>query len=177
MRHRQVVKGLASLLLTTTLGSAFQPTRPLAAQEYAEGACPVTTAYESGIKGPIPDNERFGWYGSHSLAVLIPRNGIWTGSGPKNAWGDKSWWWSQSYNHRKEPVPDLRVTARRLDSDSPPILPAAPTNAVIAEQSIMLVGLGFPSIGCWEVRGEYRGQVLTYIVLVEYDPDIRDTGS
>lgn len=28
----------------------------------------------------------------------------------------------------------------------------------------MLVGVEFPTQGCWEIRGEYKGQVVTFVV-------------
>jgi hypothetical protein len=64
--------------------------------------------------------------------------------------------------------PELIVTARRLDSDSPSVA-VAHANAVFitGNTPAMMTGIRIPTIGCWEVTGHYGRRTLTFIVSVE----------
>jgi hypothetical protein len=61
----------------------------------------------------------------------------------------------------------LKVTGRRLDA---PALRLAADRAsdgwVHPDQPFMVVGINFPTLGCWEVTGRYRHQELTFVVWV-----------
>jgi hypothetical protein len=65
----------------------------------------------------------------------------------------------------------LKVTAKRLDGSSPPADISAATNAGGPSLGgwTMLVMVEFPSSGCWEITGEYLGQVLDFVVEVQGD--------
>jgi hypothetical protein len=76
-------------------------------------------------------------------------------------------WWSSLYDLPKELEPALVVTGRRLDGDSPPLRFYGATNAMADDiGDAMLTGVDFPTLGCWEVKGEYKGNELTFTVWV-----------
>ncbi|HEX6994992.1 MAG TPA: hypothetical protein VF339_12675 [Gammaproteobacteria bacterium] len=54
-------------------------------------------------------------------------------------------------------MPDLVVSATLLDRTGPDVEVRDATNAFGGGWHSMLVGMEFPSAGCWEVRGTYEG--------------------
>jgi hypothetical protein len=66
-----------------------------------------------------------------------------------------------------EPKPDLAVTGQRLDAKAPPLIVSQATNAYASDIGFaMLVGVDFPTHGCWKVRGEYKKASLEFVVWV-----------
>lgn len=122
----------------------------------------------------LPDSllsvpEGFAWVGSPKLAAKVPINGHWNGMGPERNYFDKWWWWRDGYRATEEADPELVVTATRLDESSPSVVIRNATNAFgPADESgpgwdAMLVGMEFPTSGCWEVVGQYRDQELRFV--------------
>ena len=78
-------------------------------------------------------------------------------------------WWRAGYDWHTEPVPKLKVTGRRLDSPAPPLEVGGP-NAVGGSapppKNYMMVGLTFPTLGCWEITGHDEDDELTFVVWV-----------
>jgi hypothetical protein len=134
------------------------------AQAAESATCPKTVASGDIFGKPFPSSER--WYGSETLAVLLPPESIWRGMGPEHNYRDKLFWWSLGFKPGTESK--LRVTGRRLDGDSPAADVSRTTNAYAASLGgwTMLVGVEFPSAGCWEIVGDYLGQRLSFIVEV-----------
>jgi hypothetical protein len=101
--------------------------------------------------------------------------GVWSGL-PLNPDGytQKIFWWGQGYSARHEPEPHLAVTGRLLDASGEP-LPGAQslivsraTNASAGDiGTAMLVGVDFPTAGCWEITGRYRKTEVRFVVWVE----------
>jgi hypothetical protein len=80
----------------------------------------------------------------------------------------KIFWWSEGYSWTEEPDPELSVTGRRLDGPAPALIVSRATNAFAADiQSAMLVGVDFPTLGCWEISGRYRGHELSFVVWID----------
>ncbi len=131
-----------------------------------EESCPVTIATAPSIDGPFDPWPHGAWYGSDALAVLIRTDGKWMGMGAEHNYRDKQWWWSEDYDSRTEQNLGLVVTGRRLGNQSSvaDISQATAGSRDDWRGPVMLVGVEFPSTGCWEIRGEYRGQVVTFIV-------------
>ena len=132
----------------------------------AADSCPVTIPGTPSIDGPFGPPAQFAWYGSDALSVLIPKNGKWTGMGPEHNYRDKQWWWSADYDGRTDQNLGLIVTGRRIDD---PSIAADISEATAGSRDdwpgpVMLVAVEFPTVGCWEIRGEYRGQVVTFVV-------------
>ena len=96
---------------------------------------------------------------------MLPPDGRWD----QLALGEKVFWWSANYNVDQEEMPDLTITARRLDGPAPDYLTNEATNASHPSfgRTAMLVGVTLGGPGCWEVSGTYRGQTLTFVVWVQ----------
>jgi hypothetical protein len=77
-------------------------------------------------------------------------------------------WWSADRIPQDDLVPAIRVTGKRLDG--PGTFEFGPgTNASADFGPAMLVGVEFPTPGCWEVTGRYRDAVLSYVLLITED--------
>lgn len=125
--------------------------------------CPVTTVFSEDPVTPWQDSPHYAWHGTEELAVYIPRDGNWVGMGPDRDYGDKSWWWQEGYDARKDPTPNLIITANRLDEPSETITVDNATSGYNESWNAMLIGMRFPSAGCWEVIGSYGGAQLRLI--------------
>jgi hypothetical protein len=79
---------------------------------------------------------------------------------------EKLFWWRQGYDPHAEPRPKLKVTGTRMDSPAPSLEVSQPTNAMSSERAAMLVGVGFPTVGCWEITGRYEDDALTFVIWV-----------
>jgi hypothetical protein len=109
------------------------------------------------------------WFGTVKLWTSLPADGTWSGlphytpSDP--TFRQKLFFWRQGYTLRSELPPHLAVTGRRLDASAPP-LGADKANAGWQgnEPPFMVTGINFPTLGCWEVTGEYHGDRLTFVV-------------
>ena len=128
--------------------------------------CPVTVPNMEDPFGTTNPSSSHGWYGSDELTALIPKDGHWVGMGPDRNYSDKFWWWRRGYNARKEPNPELIISGTRLDGPASPVLVTDTTNGYGENWSTMLVGMEFPTAGCWEVIGKYGGNELKLIVKV-----------
>lgn len=95
------------------------------------------------------------WYGTNDLWTGLSLDGVWPGE-------QKVFWWSKSYNVSAEPLPALEVTAKRLDGDAPPATVDRATNGAGA----MLDVITFPTSGCWQITGQYKGHSLSFVVWV-----------
>ena len=140
-------------------------------------SCPITIASADAVPGPMDSPTDMVWYGSDALAVLIAKNGRWYGMGPDYNYRNKFWWWSASFDLRAENQPKLVITANRLDAPAAEVRIPKATNAILSNGNAMLSGMEFPSDGCWKITGEYKGQVLSIVVLVEEEPEPDSRGS
>ena len=131
--------------------------------------CPVTTPTQAFAPPvPYPDEPAGGfegrWFGGAGLWTALPLNGM--------RWGEilsnKTFWWSAQFDARAEPNPAIVVTARRLDAPGSAAGQAPATHAFVPRLAgaAMLVGLDIPQYGCWQLRAEYRGHSLEYVVEV-----------
>lgn len=138
----------------------------------APDPCPVTRSpappFTPASPYPrVPPGDVF-WYGTDALWTAVPQNGVWSGL-PHNPEGysQKVFWWRKGYSVAAEPEPHLKVAGRRLDADAPPLNVSRATNASAADiQSAMLVGVDFPTPGCWELTGQYADAQLSFVVWV-----------
>ena len=166
---------LLSLLFLTkvSLAQELRNSKPNIAPE----SCPVTKPYQTSLfvpPSPYPRKAPQGvfWFGSDKLWTILPANGTWAGlphytpSDP--TFRQKLFWWRQGYDWHTEPEPKLTVTGRRLDSSGPPFLLADRANSGWQQQDqpFMVVGINFPTLGCWEIKGQYGDDELTYVVWV-----------
>jgi hypothetical protein len=98
----------------------------------------------------------------------VPKNGEWSDL-PHNRDGytQKIAWWREGYSWTAEPQPKLTVTGRRLDAAAPALNVSRATNAYAEDiGSVMLVGVDFPTPGCWQISGYYGDALLSFVVQV-----------
>jgi hypothetical protein len=135
--------------------------------------CPVTQPPEQSFTPPppyspsAPGTGNF-WYGTNLLWTVVPSDGTWSGL-PLNPDGytQKVLWWREGYSWTEDPTPELAVTGKRLDAPAPPLNVSRPTNAFAESiQSAMMVGVDFPTLGCWEITGSVVDQALSFVVWV-----------
>jgi len=116
-----------------------------------------------------PPNERSAWFGTPQLWTMLEADGeVWDAANTSFPMGVKTFWWSSNWaGMRAEQEPAITVVATRLDGPGTVTTDDA-TNA--AADSLggeaMLVGIEFPSPGCWQLAAEYRGAVLSYVVWI-----------
>ncbi|HJQ13308.1 MAG TPA: hypothetical protein VJ830_01070 [Anaerolineales bacterium] len=135
-------------------------------------SCLVTTPQDPAFVPPSPYDslgfEDTFWYGSNSLWTALNQNGVWSGLPyNQNGYSQKVFWWREGYVWNEEPDPDLVVTGERLDAPAPPLDSSKGTNAYAADiGSAMLVGVDFPTLGCWKITGKYADAELSFVVWV-----------
>ena len=136
-------------------------------------SCPVTVPQDPPFTAPEPysPNAPFPtqfWFGSEHLWTALPIDGIWAGL-PHNPEGytQKVFWWREGYVWNEEPEPDLIVTGERLDAIAPRLIVSKATNAYASDiGSAMLVGVDFPTLGCWKITGQYGDAELSFVIWI-----------
>ena len=134
--------------------------------------CPVTRSPQPAFApqmGIAPEQGYF-FYGSDALWTTLPSNGVWEAL-PQTDKGftQKIFWWSDDFDISAEPNPALTVTALLLDDKNSAPLTISSSPATTGQhdaQSFMLVGMEFPTEGCWQVTGTYKDRKLTFNVLI-----------
>jgi hypothetical protein len=137
--------------------------------------CPVTKPSDQPFVPPLPYPTKASkgsfWFGTDHLWTALPVDGTWkrlphyTPSDP--TFRQKLFWWRRGYDWHTEPQPKLTATGRRLDSSAPPLLSDRANNGWVQEdQPFMVVGINFPTLGCWEIKGHYQDDELTFVVWV-----------
>jgi hypothetical protein len=156
-----------------------QETPPTAMATEAVGSqdgCPLTIPPQPGFVPPkpyppqAPPLYQAVWYGTPALWTMLSPNGeVWEELPMNNGmFGQKTFWWSDGYSSTVEPTPSITVTGRQLDGPVSFEAGGPGTNGFREDiGSFMLVGVGIPTAGCWELTARYRDAELTYVVLVE----------
>jgi hypothetical protein len=145
-------------VLATVEAGQCQPTRPQ----------PSFTAPPPAPAKP-PAHYGSDWFGSPELWTMLERDGeTWSGLPRSNGfYGQKTFWWSVNWPFNEELEPRITVSGRRLDGPGRFFSEGPGTNAHANFGAAMLIGVGFPTTGCWEITARYKGAVLSYMVLVE----------
>jgi hypothetical protein len=158
--HREAV--MASLHWAYLMGALF-----LSAEAIAQDACPVTLSAVRAFAEPSPSTAARFWYGSERLAVLLKAGGTWQGLGRQQRFREKLFWWRRGFSGETESWPDLLVSGRKLDGRGTAKVSRA-SNAFHSDFGgwAMVTVVEFPSSGCWEVSGDYRGERLRFVVQV-----------
>jgi hypothetical protein len=148
-----------------------QPCAPPAADpQSVVSTCPVTPPPSPPFVPPAPEpavaSGREFRYGTAALWTALPNDGIWSGL-PDHApqgYTQKVFWWSTGYHG--EASPELAVSGRQLDGTAA-LQGSSATNAFASDiGSAMLVGVDFPTTGCWEITGTFEGHTLSFVVWV-----------
>jgi hypothetical protein len=153
--------------------SASQQQQDRVRKEVPE-ACPVTKPPAQPFVPPPPywtDHSPDGfWYGTESLWTLLGVEGTWPIHNnvleSQGAYRTKLTYWRRGFDWRREPKSELIVIAKRLDREAP-IVAADPANAVFVTTPAMMTGIDIPSIGCWRITAQYRGNELSFVVSVQ----------
>jgi hypothetical protein len=165
-QENQVTPTSASVIGAPTSGSENAPQSP-------STSCPVTAPQNPAFIPPAPYDtlhsfqDHF-WFGSNSLWTIIPANRVWDAL-PISSEGytQKILWWREGYVWDQEPEPNLVVTGERLDASAPPLNVSRATNAFAEDiGSAMMVGVDFPTLGCWKITGNYNGIELSFVIWV-----------
>lgn len=149
-----------SLILALMVGSVM----PLAA-----GTCPVTKAPEPPFVPPAPYAQARGRsfdLGTAKLWVTVYSDPwrnlpLWP-----EGYRQKIVWWSEGYNARADPKPAISISGRRLDGSAPPMVVTG-ANGSWTNVDFIMSGVNFPTKGCWEIKGAFKGAEVTFIVSVE----------
>jgi hypothetical protein len=136
-------------------------------------SCPVTVPQDPPFTAPEPysPNAPFQgefWFGSKKLWTMLPEDGIWSDL-PHNPTGyaQKVFWWREGYNWKEEPEPALSIVVERFGASTPRLISSHATNAYASDiGSAMLSGVGFPTLGCWKITGQYQDAELSFVVWV-----------
>jgi len=132
--------------------------------------CAVSTPNLADPEGTLRSFEGFGWFGSESLAAIIPADGHWQGMGLANNYRNKFWWWRKGFTEK--PMSELVITAIKLGTEESFVVS---TNGYAYEGSdsyswdAMIVAMEFPSSGCWKVTGEFADAQLDIMLQVGDD--------
>lgn len=143
----------------------------------APQSCPVTQPPQKAFVPPSPYPNESGpdgfWFGSEKLWIQLPTDGTWkhlTHYNPTDtAFRQKLQWWRQGFNGRTEPQPPLTLIGKRLDSPNAQLATDDQANAAdpISDHASMMTGIFIPTVGCWQVTGDYKGDKLTFVIWVE----------
>lgn len=108
------------------------------------------------------------WYGTGRLWTMLRHGGEAWFDLPRGAdgLGQKTFWWSADFDVVNEPQPAISVTGRQLDGFGRFASLAPGTNAGADFGSAMLIGVGVPTTGCWEITATYKRATLSYIAWV-----------
>ena len=136
-------------------------------------SCPVTPAPSPAFTppAPYPPNPPSGsfWFGTEKLWTLLRADGTWQNLPHSDSgYGQKLFWWRDSYDWKAEPQPKVIVTAKRLDAAAPAVSAPRASNGYRQEdwKSFMVVGIDIPKAGCWQITGRYGSDELTFVVRV-----------
>ena len=141
----------------------------------AQDVCPVTTAPDPPFVPPAPYQPTASqvlskvsfWYGTSSMWTSLPTGGVWRLPFQDNrGYINKLFLWQEDYDWRKEPRPNIIVVLRRLDGDMSSTVLRGGTNAFFDHSSAMLIGIRFPTEGCWEITSLHDGHQLTFVVSI-----------
>ena len=178
-----IASAAAVVVLAIGVGLAFASFRtPTDGDEVGAGAapsnvneaCPVTRPDPAfAAPSPYPSSApRAGsaWFGTPELWTMLDADGeVWPASGvPEVSVKEKTFWWSSAWNARSEQEPAITVTGKRLDGPGS-FRSDHGTNATAPDLGgdAMLVGVEFPSPGCWQLTAEYRDAALSYVVWIK----------
>jgi hypothetical protein len=136
-------------------------------------ACAVTQPPIPAFIPPAPYSARAPfegefWYGSDSLWTSLPSSGSWPDL-PQDARGysQKIFLWRKGYSVNSEPRPKLSIAGERLDPPPLTFTVSGGTNAFAEDiGEAMLIGVDFPSLGCWKITGKYGNAELIFVIRV-----------
>jgi len=179
-----LLAGLATLLVKEPVQyshGAAQSSDPSSTSAVQPATCAITEPPSKPFIPPAPYPKEVTsaafWIGTEKLWTNLRRDGLWhgywvtdQGLGVKHKiYADKISWWRKGYDWKTEDPPRLKVSGRRLDAPAAPFSVGRVTNAFIKHPA-MLTLIDIPTVGCWEITGDYKGDKLTFVVWVVDPP-------
>lgn len=137
--------------------------------------CSVTKPADQPFVPPRPHPARPSpgqfWFGTDRLWTALPKSGAWFGlphyTRDDPTFRQKLAFWRQGFDAHVMTPGKLTVSGRRIDSTAPPLQTDGPgTPSWTADDQVLMTGINFPSIGCWEITGRYENDELTFVVWV-----------
>jgi len=175
MRLRLKLAVGVSMLIGFSGQLAGQQNAAKSAGMVAPASCPITQPPSKQFVPPAPYPTELStsdfWLGSERLWTSRSKDGLWRGywitedGVSRKIYFDKVFWWHKGYDWRTENPPQLKVSGRRLDAPAATFNVEHATNAFMKNPA-MLTGVEIPSIGCWEITGDYKGNKLSFVVWV-----------
>jgi hypothetical protein len=155
------------------LAASIQPA--VSRSPKASDSCPVTKPSLMAFIPPSPyptelPADSF-WFGNEKLWTSLLMDGTWNSLSHYEPTDirNKLFWWHEGYDWRTENPPNLTVTGKRLDAPAPSLTTDEHANAGWGNDSnhpFMVAGVFIPTLGCWQISGDYKGDKLTFVVLV-----------
>jgi hypothetical protein len=111
------------------------------------------------------------WYGTDSLWTQLWVNSTWhleNNVGKGKFYRAKLGFGRKEYDRLTVPLPKLIVAAKKLDSEAPLVFGKHASVWSVGNNTLAMTALiDIPTIGCWEITGQYRGQAVSFVVSVE----------
>lgn len=109
------------------------------------------------------------WFGSEKLWVQLPTSGTWSHLShyrpTDTAFRQKIQWWRKGYDWRTDIPSKLVITGKRLDANAPPLVSESNASGTTG-QAFIMSGLDIPTLGCWQITGDFAGDKLTFVIWV-----------
>jgi hypothetical protein len=183
-RFVPLMRAILCICLFTTLSALAQDSRPPMAdsadskpQDHPARGCaftkpPATLFFPPGVQETSDTTGGF-YFGTPKLSVFVLNSPI--GGGEKIAI------FSDGYDWKTDPQPDLSLSLKRLDaparvlndydshdSHGSKIVGFFPANGSYIPESgsFIMSGVNFPSAGCWEITARFKGEELKIVYLV-----------
>jgi len=162
-------------LRVTTLFFAGTLATLIAPDLNAADTCPVTHEptpefVPSGLAHVYETAHGF-YYGTKKLWVFVeisPWRGLplWD-IGYRN----KIAWWSEGYDWKADPAPTLAISGKRLDGSAPALVVSGTNGSYTGDLGAFIMsGVNFPTAGCWEITGKFKGAEVKFVVSVKATP-------
>jgi len=136
----------------------------------SDSICQTTNPKTSQVVVPWKNQHHPGndsvWFGTESLAALLPPDGTWTGFENGQAFGTKIWFWSKNWNSTEELRPALKVYAQKTNDKTLKSESLSATQGHAADWQAMLTGIGLPTPGCWKISAYYKESNVSFVVNV-----------
>lgn len=127
--------------------------------------CPVTIASHGPFVAGWPEAKT--WHGSEKLAVILAADGTWPTTRPGHSISMKVFWYADGFQPGMEDEFTYSIQRLGPGPDDVETDPATSAGGPNLGAWTILIGIDFPSEGCWRISGSFRGESLAFIVRTE----------
>jgi hypothetical protein len=173
---RTIVVALVSGLIISACGVGASERANVLPQSSSTdpSTCPVTVPPRPGFVPPDPYPPELVtgvWYGTPELWTSLPPDGaVWdVPVQPDGGVANKTLWWSENFSTAEREDfsgnDDITISAVHLNGTAPKVIQkgGVPSFNRITK-NFLLVPLGLPEPGCWEVTVSYQEADLSYVL-------------